>query len=86
MSGQGTVTDTTFTLTAYQVQSLTSNVGQEALCADAYGSFVNACTTYIETRGVWLDSLTVAQQDTICPDDDDSPFFPFPSPGVPTGP
>jgi hypothetical protein len=86
MTGSGTVTDSTFSLTAVQVQDLTAREGELPFCEDAYGTWVNACTTYIAAEGTWLDTLTTEEKDLLCPDDDDNPFFPSGSPGTITGP
>jgi len=86
MTGSGTVTDTTFSITAVQVQGLSANEGELGFCQTAYGSWVDACTTYIAAEGTWLDTLTTAEQNALCPDDDDNPFLPFPAPGIVTGP
>jgi len=86
MKGSGTVTDSTFSISAIQVQGLTANEGELDFCEGAYGTWVNACTTYIAAEGTWLDTLTTAEQNLLCPDDDDNPFFPFLKPGAVTGP
>jgi len=86
MTGSGTVTDSSFFMTAVQVQGLSAREGELPFCENAYGTWVNACTTYIEAQGTWLDTLTAKEQEDLCPDDDDSPFFPFLESGGITGP
>jgi len=86
MSGQGSTTDTTFSFTAVQVQGLTAASGQEDLCEEGYGSYASPCTTTIVAQGTWLDTLTTAEKNDLCPDDNDTLFPPFVSPGTPTGP
>ena len=71
VTGEGTVTDTTFDLTSVLTTWLVPQDGvDQSDCQRFYGNFVDACTTFIVTSGAWLDSSLVnADGDTVdCPE------------------